>query len=142
MQLQTAGRKALLQCLQQLMSFLLATAMADRIVCVAFKGNGRMAPAHPRIKRIVQKQIGQQWADDTTLRRATLPGLERSIRQQNRGLQPSVQVEHHPALGGLGLDRAHQQVVIDSNEKPLDVEIENPVGPSAALTAHLHRLMR
>jgi hypothetical protein len=42
----------------------------------------------------------------------------------------------------VGLDRAHQQVVIDRIEKPLDVEIENPVAPPAALTAALHRLMR
>ena len=35
--------------------------MADHIICVALKRNGRMSPAHPRIKRIVQEQIGQQW---------------------------------------------------------------------------------
>jgi len=31
--------------------------------------------------------------------------------------------------------------MIDRIENPLDVEIENPVAPLAALTASLHRLM-
>jgi hypothetical protein len=41
----------------------------------------------------------------------------------------------------MGPNRAHQQVVIDRIEEPLDVEIENPVGSPAALTADLYCLV-
>jgi hypothetical protein len=98
-------------------------------------------PPHPAVERVVQKQIGQQWADGATLRRATGPGLERAIRQLHRNLQPAPQIKKHPALGGMELEGPKQEVVIDRIEEPLDIEIHHPVILPAALAAALHGLM-
>jgi len=53
-----------------LLRFPLCLAMHDGIVGVPLKRHLRILLRHPPIKSIVQKQIGQQRADDPALRRA------------------------------------------------------------------------
>src|SRR5712691_11223628 len=36
-------------------------AVADRVIRIPFKGNGRMGPCHPQVERVMQKQIRQDW---------------------------------------------------------------------------------
>jgi hypothetical protein len=45
--------------------FPLCSAMDDDIVRVPLERQMRPISPHPQIKRVVQKQIGQQWADDS-----------------------------------------------------------------------------
>src|SRR2546425_6513929 len=53
-----------------LRGFLLRSAMHDSIIGETLKRQLCILLRHPSIKRIVQKQIGEQGADDTALRRA------------------------------------------------------------------------
>jgi hypothetical protein len=41
--------------------------MNDDVVRIALKRQMKPLPFHPQIKRVVQKQIGQQWANDASL---------------------------------------------------------------------------
>ena len=44
----------------------LTSAMHDDVIGIAFKRNARIAPPHPLVERIVQKEIGQQWTNHST----------------------------------------------------------------------------
>src|ERR1035437_1836256 len=44
-------------------------AMHDRIVGIPFEWQIRILAPHPHVERIMQKQIRQQWRDDSALRR-------------------------------------------------------------------------
>ncbi len=50
---------------------------AIRIVGIPLERRLRKVPPHPHVERIMQKQIRQQWREDTTLWR-TLPTLRQS----------------------------------------------------------------
>ena len=89
----------------------------------------------------MQKQIGQQRTDDTTLGCAARPSMERPIRQFHRSLQPAPQIEQQPTLRGMELEGPHQEVVIDRIEEALDIEIHHPVILPAALAAAFHGLV-
>src|SRR6516162_1559445 len=68
------------------------TTVTDRIIGIALEQYVREVPAHPQIERIVQKEIGQEGADDPALRRPSLSPDEAPIRHLHRGFQPSVDV--------------------------------------------------
>ena len=58
----------------------LAIAMHDDVVSITLEGDGRIVPAHPDIEGIMQEEVGQQRADNPTLRGALLPSHQSSIR--------------------------------------------------------------
>src|ERR1017187_2880889 len=60
-----------------LQRFHLCPAMHDRIVRIPFERQWRKSAPHPHVEGIMQKQICQQWRDDSALRRA-LPALSQS----------------------------------------------------------------
>src|SRR6516162_11655336 len=68
------------------------TTVTDRIIGIALEQYVREVPAHPQIERIVQKEVGQEGADDPALRRPSLSPDEAPIRHLHRGFQPSVDV--------------------------------------------------
>jgi hypothetical protein len=41
--------------------------VTDRIIGIALKQYVREVPAHPQIERIVQKEVGQEGADDRAI---------------------------------------------------------------------------
>jgi len=56
--------------------------MHDGIIGVPLKWNLRIVRRQPSIKRIMQKQVGQQWTDHAALRRALLTRNQRLLRTE------------------------------------------------------------
>jgi hypothetical protein len=59
-------------CLERL-RFLQTPTVADHIIRVSLERSTRISPAHPFIEPVMQKQICQQRANDSALRRAFVP---------------------------------------------------------------------
>ena len=98
----------------------------------------RVGALHPPVEGVVQEQVGQQRADDTALRRASLPLLQAPIRQLHLGPQPPLDVEQDPVVLGVVAHRSHHEVPIDVVEETFDVEVDDcsstPAPPWLALT--------
>jgi hypothetical protein len=62
--------------------------MDDGVVRIALELDGRKASPHPGVERIVQEQVGEQRADDSTLRRALRPLLPGAIWSLQRRTKP------------------------------------------------------
>src|SRR5487761_122995 len=74
----------------------LCPAMHDRIVGIPFERPLRILVPHPHVERIMQKQICQQWRDDSALRRA-LPALSQpAFLVLRRGCQPPANIQDDP----------------------------------------------
>ena len=61
----------------------------------------------------MQKQIGEQWADHAALRRAALPWQPLAIHSLERGSEPPLDIQQHPAFPDVAADRFHQETMID-----------------------------
>ncbi len=59
--------------LTQRQGLVLGAAVADDVAGVPFKRHARTRPPQPNIEHVVQKQVGQEWADDPSLRRSQIP---------------------------------------------------------------------
>jgi len=51
-----------------------------RMEIITLEGNARTMLLHPDIEGVMQEQVGQQRADNSTLRSALLPSYQRTIR--------------------------------------------------------------
>src|SRR5450759_1426748 len=116
-----------------LLGFHFCPAMHDGIIGETLKRHLPILRRHPPIKRIMQKQIGQQRADDTALRRALLTRDQLAILLLHWRFQPALNVESDPLLLGVFLHRPYQQILRDVIEETLDVQIYNPVIAPASL---------
>src|SRR5205814_6918290 len=116
-----------------LLGLLLRSAMHDGIISEALKRQLPILLRHPPIKRIVQKQIGQQRADDTALRRALLTRNQLAVLFLHWRFQPPLDVENYPLFFGVFLHRPYQQILRDVVEETLDVQINDPVIALASL---------
>src|SRR5918993_435194 len=130
---QPAGPKADLQGTPQRASLSFAAAVADDVVRVALEQDGGKAPRHPDVEHIVQEQVRQEGADHPALRRACRARDDAPILHLDRSLQPALDVKQHPRAVRMVTDRLEQQLPIDAVEVTLDVDIEHPVEPPAAL---------
>src|SRR6516164_7117472 len=92
MQHQSAFSKPRRKSSPQCCGLVFITTVTDRIIGIALEQYVREVPAHPQIERIVQKEVGQEGADDPALRRPSLSPDEAPIRHLHRGFQPSVDV--------------------------------------------------
>src|SRR5215468_3208193 len=72
--------------------FPLCSAMDDNIVRIPLERQMRPVPAHPHIERVVQKQIGQQWADHSSLRSASFTLQQMSFFILRRRFQPTFDI--------------------------------------------------
>ena len=107
--------------------------MADRVISIAFERDGWMFPLHPKIERIVKKEIRQHGTDDSPLRRPSLSVNQSPIRDAYGRPQPPFKVEQNPWAVRVPPHRSHQEVPIDLIEETLDVEVEHPVIRPATL---------
>ena len=73
--------------------------MHDGIVRITLERIVGMDALHPLVERIVQEQIGQQGTYDTSLRRAAVPGFDRSVLILHGCFEPSFDVEPYPWTG-------------------------------------------
>lgn len=107
--------------------------MANYIVGKSLEWCLRMIPPHPHVERIVQKEIGKQGADYSSLWRPFLPAAQRAIYHLNRRFQPPFNVEDYPVTFGMFPHRPHQELMVNIIEKALDVEVKHPVESPAPL---------
>src|SRR6516225_996761 len=80
MQIQLAFGQPPLQSLPKLARLRFALAMTDDVISITFERHARMMLLHPPVKRVVEKQVSQQWTDDTALRRAPVRMHHRPVR--------------------------------------------------------------
>src|ERR1022692_213083 len=71
-----------------LLRFPLCPTMHDRVVGISFERQLRILVPHPHVERIMQKQICQQWRDDSTLWRALPTIRQPAFLVLRRGCQP------------------------------------------------------
>src|SRR5579872_101045 len=122
--------------------FPLRPAMDDDIVRIPLERQMMPVSAHPDIERVVQKQIGQQGADHSSLRSAFLPLQQISLFILRRRFQPPLDVPYNPPLLRVFPDGLHHQTVIEIVEEALDVQVANPVVGPAHLPRLPHRIQR
>ena len=116
--------------------------MDHHIIRIAFKGTVRMFPAHPLVKHVMQEDVRQQRRDHAALRRAPVPGDQRSILGLGGRFEPTLDVQEHPRAVRVLTDRVHHQGVIDVVEEPPDVQVHDPIVTPAAPPAGADRVQR
>src|SRR5215813_4567430 len=109
--------------------------MNDDVVRIPLERQMRPLPSHPQIKRVVQKQIGQQWANDSPLRGAAVTLLQVSFFILRWYFQPTFNVEFDPLLFRVLPHRAHHQIVIEIVEGRHDTL---PTSGSCRITSKSH----
>jgi hypothetical protein len=87
--------------------------MDDDIVRIPLERQMNPIAAHPQIEPVVQKQIGQQGADDSSLRSASFTLEQMSLLILRRRFQPTLDVKYHPPVFRVFLYRPHHQIVIE-----------------------------
>src|SRR3984893_19132719 len=92
-----------------------------------------MCPPHPEIKRIMQEQIGQYWADHAPLRSSPRPLNELPILFHGHR-QPSFDVEQRPFASHVSPDCLQQKIMRKIVKQPFDVELQDPIIFPAPLT--------
>ena len=126
----------------QMLCLCFTSAVADRIVGIAFERTIRIGPAHPDVERVVQEQVGQQGRDHPTLRRPPVSAGKAPVRYLDGCGQPSLDIQQHPAAVRVGTHRPHQQRVVDAVEEGLDIEIKYPIVPPATPAGRADRIER
>lgn len=127
MERQSAFQKSPFQYLMQSLGFMFASAVADDVVGIPFKLDAGKSPLQPYIEHVVQEEVRQQGADDSTLRRASFALNKAPVLQHRRCLQPTFDVEKCPTAFGVLTHCLEQQLMIDVVEEPFDVDVQNPV---------------
>src|SRR5262245_41099167 len=89
----------------------------------------------PRIRRdqrvldepvqVVQVDVGQEWADDPTLWRATDGVVVAPVLHVPR-LEQALDQPHKPAVVDVSPDDLQQDRVVDVVETPLDIALDEP----------------
>src|ERR1700750_3129723 len=85
-----------------------------------------------QIKRIVQKQIGQDRRHDTPLWCAFVAFQDLSLRGLHRRFQPAFHVEQDPRLLTVLAQSPHQEAMMEIVEQASDVELYNGVNGAQA----------
>ena len=116
--------------------------MDDDIVRIPLEREMLPLLQHPQIERVVQKQVCQQWANDTALRSATFPRRQVALFILCRRFQPALDVEDDPFILRVFPNCLHQQVMVDVVEKALDIQVADPVKGPASLPGPTHRIQR
>ena len=115
--------------------------MHDTIVGIALKRAARMIPGHPLIERVVHEQVHQDRRNRRPLRSSLVPLDKDAVRVLQRGSEPPLHIQQHPAAVGDRLHRLDDEVPRHFVEELLDVEIDRPVVLPAPLPACLERVM-
>jgi hypothetical protein len=87
--------------------------MDNDIVRVPLERQMSPISPHPQIEGVMQKQIGQQWADHSSLRSASFTLQQTSLFILRRRFQPALDVQFHPPLLRVFPHGLHHQIVIE-----------------------------
>jgi hypothetical protein len=123
MQLQAALCQTRLKFDLEGLGFLLASAVNQPVISIPTPRKVRVRPRHPEIERVMQEQVRQNRADNTTLRGATLSLSLRPVFVFHGRRQPSFDVEQRPFACHMLPDSPQQKFVVDIVEQTLDVEL-------------------
>jgi hypothetical protein len=115
--------------------------MYQSVVCVSAKRYFGKRSCHPPIKCIVQKQVRQQWRNNTTLRRASISPGQRTILPLHRHSEPTFDIQQHPLAVRVTPNSFHQKSMVDLVKQAPDVELQHPVVPPAPFAGDLYGLM-
>src|SRR5215216_1188808 len=118
-----------------------ALAVHDSIVGVALEWAAREVPGHPAVERVVHEQVRQDRRDGRPLRSSLAALLKGAVWVLERGSEPPLDIQQHPA--GVG-DRPHRpdhEIPRHLIEELLDIKIDHPVVLEAPLPAHRERIM-
>ena len=96
MHLQTALRQTSLKLRLKGLCFLLGPTVHQPIICIPTPRELRVCPCHPEIERVVHKQVGQDWANHSALRRAAASLHRGPIFLHHGRLEPSFDVQQRP----------------------------------------------
>jgi hypothetical protein len=113
--------------IQQVFGLLFTYTMANHIIGIAFKRYFRKMPLHPLVQCIVQKQIGKQWTDHTSLRDPFPPVFQRAVGHLNWGFEPPLNVQQHPFTICVLPHSTHQKLMINRIEEASDIKIKHPM---------------
>src|SRR6478736_2906403 len=123
MKLQAALCQARLKFGLKGLGFLLVLAVNQSIISIPTPRKVWMRPRHPKIERVMQEQVRQNRADNTTLRGATLSLSLRAVFMLHGRRQPSFDVEQRPFAFHMLPDSPQQKFVVDVVKQALDVEL-------------------
>src|SRR3990170_7205923 len=101
--------------------------MDDDIVRVPLEWQMPPLLQHPPIKRIMQKQVCQQWADDSSLRSATFTLRQGSVLFLRGRFQPTLDIQNDPLVLHVLPNRPQHQIMIDVVEETFAVQVTDPV---------------
>src|SRR5947207_1164993 len=123
MQLQAALCQARLKFSLEGLGFLLVPAVNQSIIRIPTPRKVRVRPRHPEIERVMQEQVRQNRADNTTLRGATLSLSLRTVFMLHGRRQPSFDVEPRPFACHMLPNSPQQKFVVDIVKQTFDVEL-------------------
>src|SRR5215472_12428883 len=86
----------------------------------------------------MQKQICEQWASDSALRRALFPWDQSPVLFLHWCFEPALDVEYDPLLRGMLLHCPQQEILIEVVKEAFDVQVQNPVIAPASLSRLAH----
>lgn len=113
MHLQAAVLDALSELLAHLLGADFRLAMEDAIISVAAERNVRVVAFEPVIQGVVQEQISEDGRERTALRDAFRPRNRHPVRPMDRGLEPALHMEQHPAFIAVMMQCFQKQGMID-----------------------------
>jgi hypothetical protein len=134
MHLQTAFRQARLQLHVEGFRLLLTAAVYQSVIRIPTPWEIRMCPCHSGIERVVKKEVRQNWADHTALRRTTVSLNRDSIFSHHRRFKPSFDVQQRPFTRYMFPDGPQQELVVNVAEQTSDIELQYPVVLPAPLS--------
>src|SRR5210317_1336866 len=105
--------------------------MNQCVICVSTKRQFWKVRRHPPVECIMQKQIGEQRGDNSSLWSPFIPSDDRPILLLHRRSQPALNIKQDPSAACVTPNRLHQKPVVDIVEKPLDIKLQHPVVPPA-----------
>src|SRR4051794_3747653 len=82
----------------------------------------------------MQKQVGQDRANDPALWRPLFSWHKRTVLQHLGCFQPTLDIQQHPPTLRVLAHRTQEEPPIDAVEETLDVKVDDPVVAPASLT--------
>src|ERR1022692_4690536 len=96
MHFQVALRQSSLKLSLNIFCFFLGTAVYQPVIRIPTPWEIRMCPRHPEVERVVKKEIDQNWANHTALRRPAVSLHRGSILLYHGRFEPSFDVQQRP----------------------------------------------
>jgi hypothetical protein len=114
----------------------------NAVIGIAAEPHAAKVATYQTVKRILQKQIGQQRTNDTTLRGALRPFHQLAVRHLHWHFQPTLNVQQDPWRLTVLSERTHKQFVVDVVKQTFDIELDYPVVFPASPPHHGNRIVR